>query len=80
MSIQIVAHGGCFPIQHVEDVFLQHDIRFEPRELAHADNASARYHTWIDPEVSLEQVSAQLMHEGAGVKSVAWEQAKKERS
>jgi anti-anti-sigma regulatory factor len=80
MSIAIVAQGRCFPVQHVEEVFLQHDIRFEPRELAHAENASARYHTWIDPEVSLEEVSAQLIREGGGVKSVAWEQAKKERS
>jgi hypothetical protein len=78
MSIEIVAHAGCFPVQHVEEVFLQHDVRFEPREIVRAENASARYHTWIDPQVSLEAVSAQLMREGAGVKSVAWEQAKKE--
>src|SRR5262249_51147347 len=79
MSIEVVAQARCFPVQHVEEVFLQHDIRFEPREIAQADNASARYHAWIDPQVSLEEVSAQLMREGGGVKSVAWEQAKRER-
>jgi len=79
MSIEIVAQGASFPILHVEEVFLQHGIRFEPRELAHADHASARYCAWIDPKVSLEDVSAQLMRADGGVRSVAWEQAKKER-
>jgi anti-anti-sigma factor len=79
MSVEIVAQAGCFPARHVEEVFLQHDIRFEPREIVQAEAASARYHTWISPQVSLEAVSTQLMREGAGVKSVAWEHAKKER-
>ncbi len=39
-----------------------------------------KYHTWLDPRTSLEELSAQLMEEGAGVKSVAWEHPKRERN
>jgi len=40
---------------------------------------SVKYHTWLDVRTSLEDLSAQLMVEGAGVQSVAWEHPKRER-
>jgi hypothetical protein len=41
---------------------------------------TVKYHTWLDPRTSLEDLSVQLMGEGAGVKSVAWEHQKRERA
>jgi len=37
------------------------------------------YRRWLDPRTSLEDLSLQLMTDGAGVKSVAWEHPKRER-
>jgi anti-anti-sigma factor len=79
MSVEILASGDRFPSTHVEGVFARNHIVFEPRQLSQSDNAVVKYHTWIDAHVSLEDLSAQLMSEGAGVKSVVWEHAKRER-
>jgi len=79
MSVAIVASGGQFPSTHVEGVFARNHVVFEPREIAQSDNAAVKYHTWLDARVSLGDLSAQLTREDAGVKSVAWEQAKRER-
>jgi len=80
MSVAIVASGGQFPSMHVEGVFARNHIVFEPREIAQSDNAVVKYHAWLDARVSLGDLNAQLTREGAGVKSVAWEQAKRERA
>jgi len=45
-----------------------------------SDDVTVKYHTWLDPRTSLEDLSVQLMKEGAGVKSVAWEHQKRERA
>jgi hypothetical protein len=52
---------------------------FEPREISQADDVSVKYLTWLDPRTSLEDISHQLMTEGAGVTSVAWEHPKREK-
>jgi len=39
-----------------------------------------KYQTWLDPRTSLEDLSVQLMEEGAGVKSVASEHTMRERA
>ena len=44
------------------------------------DGVTVKYQTWLDPRASLEDLSVQLMADGATVKSVAWEHAKRERS
>jgi len=80
MSVAIVASGGQFPSTHVEGVFARNHIAFEPREIAQSDNAMVKYHTWLDGHVSLGDLTAQLASDSAGVKSVAWEQAKRERT
>jgi len=79
MSVAIVASGGQFPSTHVEGVFARNHVVFEPREIAQSDNALVKYHARLDASVSLGELSAQLTREGAGVKSVAWEPAKRER-
>ncbi len=40
---------------------------------------TVKYHTWLDPRTSLDDLSVQLMSDGAGVRSVTWENPKRER-
>jgi anti-anti-sigma factor len=79
MSVEILAEGRQFPTTHVENVFVRNQIVFEPREISQSDDVTVKYHTWLDPRTSLENISAELMAQGAGVKSVAWEHSKRER-
>jgi anti-anti-sigma factor len=79
LSVEILASGRHFPTTHVENVFARNQIVFEPREISQSDDVTVKYHTWLDPRTSLEELSVQLMEEGAGVKSVAWEHQKRER-
>jgi anti-anti-sigma factor len=80
MSVEILASGRQFPTPHVENIFARNQIVFEPREISQADDVTVKYHTWLDPRTSLEDLSVQLMETGAGVKSVAWEHPKRERA
>jgi anti-anti-sigma factor len=79
MSVEILASGRTFPSTHVEGVFARNQVVFEPREISQSDDVSVKYHTWLEPRASLEDLSLQLMGDGAGVKSVAWEHPKRER-
>ena len=79
MSVEIQAAGREFPTTHVEGVFARNQVVFEPREISQSDDVSVKYHTWLDARTSLEDLSSQLMVEGAGVQSVAWEHPKRER-
>jgi hypothetical protein len=79
MSVEILAEGRQFPATHVENVFARNQIVFEPREISQSDDVTVKYHTWLDPRTSLEDLSGQLMIEGGGVKSVAWEHPKRDR-
>jgi len=79
MSVEILAEGRQFPTTHVENVFARNQIVFEPREISQSDDVTVKYHTWLDPRTSLEDLSGQLMTDGGGVKSVAWEHPKRDR-
>jgi len=79
MSVEILAEGRQFPTTHVENVFARNQIVFEPREISQSDDVTVKYHTWLDARTSLEDLSGQLMVEGGGVKSVAWEHPKRDR-
>lgn len=79
MSVEILASGRQFPTAHVEGVFVRNQIVFEPREISQADDVAVKYLTWLDPRTSLEDLSAQLMADAGGVKSVSWEHPKRER-
>jgi hypothetical protein len=79
MSVEVMASGRQFPSTHVEGVFVRNHIVFEPREISQSDDVMVKYHTWLDPRTSLEDLSLQLMTGGAGVKSVACEHPKRER-
>jgi len=79
MSVEVLADGRVFPTTHVEGVLARNEVVFEPREISTADDVTVKYVTWLDARISLEELSAQLMAEGAGVKSVTWEHPKRER-
>jgi anti-anti-sigma factor len=79
MSVEIQAAGRAFPTTHVEGVFARNQIVWEPREISQSDDVTVKYHTWLDPRTSLEDLSSQLMSDGAGVQAVAWEHPKRER-
>ena len=67
MSVEIVAERPQFPTTHVEEVFARNQIVFEPREIAQSDDVTVKYHTWLDPRTSLDDLSSQLMRDAPGV-------------
>jgi anti-anti-sigma factor len=76
MSVEIVAAGRTFPSTRVEEVFAGNHIVFEPREIAQSDEVTVKYHVWLDPRMSLDELSAQLMRD-SGVSAVSWEHPKR---
>jgi hypothetical protein len=78
-ALVILAGGRTFPAADVENVCARDPIVFEPREISQCDDVTVMYFTWLDARTSLEDPSAQLMANGAAVKSVAWEHPKRER-
>jgi anti-anti-sigma factor len=79
MSVEIQATGREFPTTHVEGVFARNQVVWEPREISQSGDVTVKYHTWLDPRTSLEDLSSQLMSDRAGVQSVSWEHPKRER-
>ncbi len=80
MSVEISAPGRAFPTAHVEAVLVRNQVVFEPREISQGkSDITVKYHTWLDPRTSLDELSVQLMAEGGGVESVSWDQVKREK-
>ncbi len=78
LSVEIVSEGREFPMDHVQSVFARNRVVFEPREVSQGKEMMVRYHTLVDQNLPLEDLSAQLMGGGkSGVKSVSWELSKK---
>lgn len=78
MMVEITARNREFPTAEVETVFMLNRIVFERREVSHGEKTVARYHTTLDPKLSLADVSEQLIGDGTtGIKSVVWEPPKK---
>jgi hypothetical protein len=78
MAVEIVANGREFPTPHVEGVFARNQVTFEPREITQSDDVTIKYHTWLSPDTSLEDLSSQLMAGGTmGVSGVSWERPKR---
>ena len=78
MTVELVAEGREFPSAHVQNVFARAHIEFEPREISQGKETAVRYHVALGPHASLDELNAKLMDGGAsGIKSVAWEPAKK---
>jgi len=50
----------------------------EPREIEQSDDITVKFQTLLPPQISLEDISAQLMGGGtAGVSGVSWERPKR---
>lgn len=78
MMVDLVANTREFPLAHVQTVFARHGVLFEPRELSQGEKVKVTYHATLPSEISLEDLSADLMAGGtSGIKSVSWEPAKK---
>jgi anti-anti-sigma factor len=78
MTVELRATGRDFPIRHVESAFARYGIVFEPRQVSQGDESVVQYHTKLDPDTALEDVSQALMGDGtAGIQSVVWEVAKR---
>ena len=78
LAVEVVAEGRDFPTDHVQGVFARNRVVFETREVSQGKETAVTYHALIDPNLSLDDLSAQLMAGGsAGVRSVSWEQPKK---
>ena len=78
LAVEVIAEGRDFPTDHVQGVFARNRVVFETREVSQGKETAVTYHALIDPNLSLDDLSAQLMAGGlAGVRSVSWEQPKK---
>lgn len=78
MMVEIGAPAGQpFPLTHVQGVFARNGIVFEPREMAQGKMATLVYHTTLEPSLSLEDISAQLLAGNSGITSVTWETPKR---
>lgn len=79
MVLELVSEGAAFPAAHVHSVFARYGIPFERREVTQdEDEATAKYHVMLNPEISLDDLSTQFISGGAsGIKSVVWGTPKK---
>jgi anti-anti-sigma factor len=81
MSVEMSAPGRVFPTSRVEGIFVRNHVVFEPREISQGKNdITVKYHAWLDPRASLDDLSAQLIAEDTGVQSVSWDQVKREKA
>ena len=76
MSMEIVSTSREFETARVEEVFTRNQVTFEAREITQSDDITVKYHTWIDPRVSIAELSAQ-MRAIPGVTEVVWQHSKK---
>jgi hypothetical protein len=80
LTVEIEADGRVFPNTHVESVFARNRVFFEAREISQRKGGDAivRYQVTIEPSVSLEALTDELLRGGkAGLKAVEWETVKK---
>ena len=81
LALEISAPGRIFPTAPVEAILVRNGVVFEPREISQGkSDVTVKFHTWLDPRASLDELSAQLMAEGTGVSSVSWDQVKREKA
>jgi anti-anti-sigma factor len=80
LALAVSAAGRLFPTAQVEAILVRNAVIFEPREISQGKNdVTVKFHTWLDPRTSLDELSAQFMAEGTGVSSVSWDQVKREK-
>jgi anti-anti-sigma factor len=78
MMVEITVKSHDFPAAEIETVFALNRIRFERREVSQGEKTVGRYHATLDPKLSLQTVSDQLLGDGTlNIKSIIWEPPKK---
>ncbi|MGH8248462.1 MAG: DUF4956 domain-containing protein [Gammaproteobacteria bacterium] len=78
MALELVANSPEFPTAHVLTVFTRNRLISESREIIQSKETSVKYQVTLAADVSLDELSRQLMGNGAsGIKSIAWGKAKK---
>jgi uncharacterized membrane protein YhiD involved in acid resistance len=80
VKVALVAQGKTFPTAHVSRVFARHGVTVAPLEIFKGETATARYRAMLAADLSIEQLSADLLNgaEGAdSLKSVSWEASKR---
>ena len=80
VKVALVAQGKTFPTAHVSRVFAHHGVTVAPLEIFKGETATARYRAMLAADLSIEQLSTDLLNgaEGAdSLKSVSWEASKK---
>jgi anti-anti-sigma factor len=78
MMVELRATGRDFPLRHVETVFARYGVIFEPREISQGDESVVQYHTKLDPNIALDDVTQALMGDGtAGIQSAVWAAVKR---
>lgn len=80
VKVALVAQGKTFPTAHVLKVFADHGVTVVPLEIFKGETATARYRAMLAADLSIEQLSADLLNGMAGtdgLKSVSWDTSKK---
>lgn len=78
MMVEITARSKDFPAAEIETVFALNRIQFERRGVSEGEKTVGRYHTTLDPKVSLQAISDLLLGDGTtAIKSIVWEPPKK---
>lgn len=78
MILSLVASGKEFPSDHVHGVLRASVEHFEAREVAHGNEAVAKYTVVMTQHTPIGWLSQELMANGAsGLKSVSWSEPKK---
>ncbi len=70
-NLRLAAAGPA--ISHVLEVSHLANI-FESYQ---SENVTIKYHTWLNPQIPLEELSGQLMTVNSGISGVSWEHPKR---
>ena len=78
INVEVVAaEGSTFPSRQVEEVLARNHVVFEPHEISQGKRPTVKYQAWMDPRISLDDLSHQLMRDAAGVIEVSWQHPKR---
>ena len=74
INVEVVAaEGSTFPSRQVEEVLARNHVVFEPHEISQGKRPTVNTQAWMDPRISLDDLSHQLMRDATGVVEVSWQ-------
>jgi len=77
MFVQLEAHGPDFPTEFVQRIFAVYGLEAEPGEVIHDKHPSVKYRVRLPHGTPLDDMTAQLMAPGTGLRSCTWEKKDK---